>query len=165
MNDNAPRPTHEIYASSGAKRAQKIVGVGGIILVILGGTVLFNYSKSGTEESVSQKPAPQEVPSPVAPPSRTYWYSDGGIADMTFASFLGAKPEQTHAVAGLFLSGTLWIDRLDPATDHEELRPSAAKLVTQTVLLVASDTPLDAKIADIFAGIIEKPENRTLLGP
>lgn len=161
MNDSTRRTTHEVYVNPNAKRVQKIVGAAVVLLLILGGVGVFTYMNSRSQQPAQQDPAPQEPP----PPLRTYWYSDAPILEKTFGDFLGSTQEDTNAAAALFLSGTLWKDRLDPAADHEEIRPYAGKLVTQTVLLVASDTPLDAKLSDVFAGIIAKPENKSLLVP
>ncbi len=165
MNDNAPQPTHEVFGSFGTNRTKKLVGAALVLLVVFG-VAAFTFMDSGTQgtlpqESVAQEQAPNEPP----PPPRSYWYSDAPIADMTFGNFLGGEPKQTHAIAAHYLSSTLWKDQLNPVTNHDELRPYAEKLVAQTILLVASNTPLEKNISDVFAGIIEKPENRKLLAP
>lgn len=151
MNNTESSSGHEVYVNPNADRMRKLMGLAVVLLVLLGGMAGLAYKSSRSGEATS--------------PTHIYWYSNASPEDMTFIDFLGSSHEEMEATTGLYLANTLWKDRLTVYTDHEELRPYALQLVRQTVLLVASDVPLEAPLDEVFADLIAKPEIRPLLEP
>ena len=152
-----PDKKHEVFDNTGAKPGKLSIAIGAAAIVF--GVALFGFSKMNSEQAEQgNSPASQST-------GGGYWYSDAPIEGMTFSGFLGASPEDQSAVAAMYLSDTLWKDSLESDADHEALRAAAAQLITQTVLLVASDISIESDISDVFAQIVEKKENVALLAP
>lgn len=151
MSISTPDPAHEVYVNPATERMQLLVRVGPVLLVVL--ALVFGYLYISTRAPEDTTPAVQ------------YWYSSAPIKGMTFNDLLFAEPDIQQSVAGHYLAQTTWKQYLALYTSHEAVKPAANELVKQTVLLVASDTPLEADIKTVFDGIIADPVKNSMLAP
>ena len=155
MPDKNDPATHEVFSDSKKAKPPIWIWIGLVVVLVIGGSVVFMSSPPETQQT-----------QPAQPEKVTYWYTEASITDATFGGFLTANLDDKRTIAGSYLSSTLWKDRLLPNSDQEELRPYADKLVTETILMVASsDVAIDAPINEVFDRILAKPKIAERIGP